>query len=523
MRPPAIFTQISFAPDVLSDLSGRLLPGLTGLVGPNGIGKSVFLKLLAGMLPATSGQVSWNVPFVYFDQLLAGQFCGEPARRIADVLGVGDLYDAFQRIEHGVPHDDDVERVAGAWDQPAHWHTLLDEAFLPTDPGRPVNTLSGGQQTRLNLCAAFLKTDHYLLLDEPGNHLDREGRRWLLQKLQQHPGGALVVSHDRQLLRAMDNILELSERGLSTFGGGFDLYHEQRELAAAALAQRVQDTEKELRKVRAEQQAGEQRAARRRQQGERQRRDGSQGKMLMDFKAEGAQGSQARLRARDERRGQQLSVELGAARAQQERSQRQQLGMVAAGTRRGIVLHLEDVILPFMVKTEPISLTVHSAERWHISGANGSGKSTLLKVISGELTPVSGKVALHGSCVYLDQHFSFLDPQLSALENLQLQDATVTAEQWRTWLGSLRLRADKALMPLAQLSGGERLKVALLAVTGRTSPPDLLLLDEPDNHLDLDSITMLENALHNYQGTLMLVSHDADFVESIGVTHLLAL
>jgi len=78
-------------------------------------------------------------------------------------------------------------------------------------------------------------------------------------------------------------------------------------------------------------------------------------------------------------------------------------------------------------------------------------------------------------------------------------------------------------MPLAQLSGGERLKVALLAVTGRTSPPDLLLLDEPDNHLDLDSITMLENALHNYQGTLILVSHDADFVESIGVTHLLAL
>jgi ATPase subunit of ABC transporter with duplicated ATPase domains len=102
-------------------------------------------------------------------------------------------------------------------------------------------------------------------------------------------------------------------------------------------------------------------------------------------------------------------------------------------------------------------------------------------------------------------------------------DSQVSAEQWRTWLGSLRLRADKALLPIQMLSGGERLKVALLAVTGRQQPPDLLLLDEPDNHLDLASLQMLEETLHDYQGTLMLVSHDPDFVQAVGVTHELAL
>jgi ATPase subunit of ABC transporter with duplicated ATPase domains len=518
MLYPVHFSGLSFGAEIISDLSGRVPAGLTGLVGPNGVGKSVLLKLLAGLLPPARGHVLWHQPFLYVDQFAAASH-----PRVADALAVSDLFDAFQRIEQGCAQADDLDRVADHWDKPGMWHQQLMAAGLPADLSRPVATLSGGQQTRLVLCAAFCQPDRYLLLDEPGNHLDRRGREWLTQQLKQHRSGALLVSHDRQLLRHVDQILELGTNGLQSFGGNYDFYDEQRRLAVSAAEQKVMDTEKAMRRLKAEQQHSQQRAARRRHQGERQREDGSQGKMLLDFKAEKAQGSQARELAQQQRRSEQLSQELQAARALRDSLRPQKLVVSAPVGMRALVVHAESLMLPNLPERGAINLTVRGGERWSVCGDNGSGKSTLLKVIAGQLAPLSGLCEHHGTCLYLDQHFSFLEPELSALDNLSRLDPDVSAEQWRTWLGSLRLRADKALLPIKWLSGGERLKVALLAITGQRSPPDLLLLDEPDNHLDLDSRLMLEQALEGYQGTLMLVSHDPEFIDAVGVTHTLAM
>ncbi|ALO47516.1 ABC-F family ATP-binding cassette domain-containing protein [Pseudohongiella spirulinae] len=518
MQYPVNFHELAFGPDILEGLTGRIPPGLTGLVGANGAGKSVLLKLLAGKLQPIHGSVTWHVPFLHVDQFAADGFA-----RLADALGVAELFDAFVRVEQGHPHEDDIERLADHWDKPAIWQSLLESAHLPTDLGLAVQTLSGGQQTRLMLCVAFSKPDHFLLLDEPGNHLDRRGRDWLIDKLVHHAAGALVVSHDRHLLRHVHQILELSRQGLQLYGGAYDFYQQQKSLMVDAVEQQVLDTEKQVRRLKQEQQLSQQRAARRRQQGERQRRDGSQGKILLDFKAEKAAGSQAREVARQQRSTQALSADLQAARSLRDSLRAQRLVAPVSGSKRGIVVHAEQLVLPFVQNKALINLTVHSGERWLISGANGTGKSTLLKVIAGSLKPIGGRCELRGSCLYLDQHFSFLQPDLSALDNLAAIDPQVSAELWRTWLGSLRLRADKALLPIRMLSGGERLKVALLSVSGRHHPPDLLLLDEPDNHLDLESLQMLEETLHDYQGTLMLVSHDPDFVQAVGVTHELAL
>jgi ATPase subunit of ABC transporter with duplicated ATPase domains len=226
MHYPVNFHELSFGPDILEGLTGRIPPGLTGLVGANGAGKSVLLKLLAGKLQATHGSVIWHVPFLHIDQFAADGF-----QRIADALGIAELFDAFARVEQGQAHDDDIERLADHWDKPAMWKSMLESAHLPDDPGRSVNTLSGGQQTRLMLCAAFCQPAHFLLLDEPGNHLDRRGRDWLISNLIRHPAGALVVSHDRYLLRHVHQILELSGHGLQLFGGAYDFYQEQKALA----------------------------------------------------------------------------------------------------------------------------------------------------------------------------------------------------------------------------------------------------------------------------------------------------
>lgn len=515
---PVNFHDLSFGPDILDGLTGRIPPGLTGLVGANGTGKSVLLKTLAGKLQPSRGSVTWHVPCLHVDQFAASGF-----QRIADALGVAQLFDAFNRVEQGQGQDDDIERLADHWDKPAAWQSMLESANLPTDLRRSVQTLSGGQQTRLMLCAAFCQPERFLLLDEPGNHLDRRGRDWLIASLSRHPAGALIVSHDRYLLRHVHQILELSGHGLQLYGGAYDFYRQQKTMAVEAVEQQVLDSEKQLRKLKQEQQLSQQRAARRRQQGERLRRDGSQGKMLADFKAEKAAGSQAREIARQQRSSQAVNADLQSARGLRDSLRPQRLVAPASGSKRGVVVHTELLVPPFLENAAPINLTVHSGERWLISGDNGTGKSTLLKVIARQTEPLGGLVERHGSCLYLDQHFSFLQPELSALDNLIAVDAEVGAEQWRTWLGSLRLRADKALLPIRLLSGGERLKVALLAVTGQRHPPDLLLLDEPDNHLDLESLQMLEDALHDYQGTLMLISHDPDFVQAVGVTHELAM
>jgi ATPase subunit of ABC transporter with duplicated ATPase domains len=503
---------------LFTGLAASLPPGTSGLVGPNGAGKSVLLGLLAGIRTADTGTVCWER-----DHYLLGQWSEPAGPRVAEALGVAALHDCIQRIELGRGSAADLDRVADLWQLPALWRQQLDAAGLAgSDLDTPLARLSGGQRKRLALCAAFRHPDHYLLLDEPGNHLDSAGRDWLQQQLAAHPGGALVASHDRDLLRRVDVLFELRGSELRSYGGGYELYRAAREAETAALAQRIEAREKQLRRSKQHYQASQQRAASRRQQGRRQRRDGSQGKMLLDAKTQQAQQSAARQRAQFEQRQQRSGADLQSLKARLPSTASQQLVLARTGLRGGLSLHLEQLQLP-RVTQPPVSLTLHSGDRCRLMGPNGAGKSTLLQVIAGQLTARSGRCETHGRCLYLDQHFSLLAPDLSATTNLQRLHPGTNPEFWRTRLGSLRLRGDKALLPVAALSGGERLKVALLAVTAAEPAPELLLLDEPDNHLDLDSRELLATALRDYPGTLLVVSHDEDFVAALQLDQSLAL
>jgi ATPase subunit of ABC transporter with duplicated ATPase domains len=498
------------------DLAASLEEGVTALVGPNGRGKSVLLKLLAGELAPTTGDIQWHRPHYRVDQLQR-----LPAGRVADALGVTHLHDTFARIARGDAEPADLDRVAALWHLPAQWQQQLADAGLNTDMERAVDTLSGGEQSRLALCAAFLRRNHYLLLDEPSNHMDAAGRRWLLERLKAHPGGALVASHDRTLLRGADAVLELRADGLRRHGS-YEALQNWREREAAALEQRIDDAEKQRRRLREERQAAAERAARRRRQGEKQRRSGSQSKMLLDKGAERAENRGGRNRIAHAQREARVAAQLQRDRAQREALPTQRLPLAGDGHGAAVRLHLEAVTLPGSAHA-PLSLTLRAGERWRVHGPNGCGKTTLLRIMAGRLAPESGNCRRHGSCVYLDQDFRLLDPASSAVDNLRRLHPEAADADWRTRLAGLRLPGDEALLPLAALSGGERLKVALLAVTGGAEPPATLLLDEPDNHLDLDSRELLEAALQNYSGTLVVVSHDEDFVARIGVTHTLTL
>ncbi|WP_151702257.1 ATP-binding cassette domain-containing protein [Nitrincola alkalilacustris] len=511
---------LHFGADTLfSNLSGTLTRAATttGLIGPNGRGKSVLLKLLAGRMTPSAGKISWDVPIFSVDQVtrLSGP-------RLADALAVALEHDRLCRIEQGQGSLQDLEQAADQWHLPASWKALLTEAGLPQDLDAPISRLSGGEQTRLALCAAFMKRDHFLLLDEPSNHLDAQGRSWLMQCLAAHPGGALVASHDRTLLRQCSELLELTGEELRRYGGNYDLYRSVRQAETDALEQQIEHQTRQLHRDVQQHLFARQSADTRRRQGERQRASGSQGKMLLDARAQRAQHTEGCQQSLHQQRQRQMQEELGQLKARRELLTAQRLELPIQGVRGGVRLHLDALQLPW-VKQAPLSLTVYGGERWRVQGANGSGKSTLLRIIAGQIEAPAGECRVSGRCLYLDQECSFLQPDLSAVDNLQRLNPHLSEAELRTQLGRVRLRRDKALLPTALLSGGERMKVALLAISGLNQAPDLLLLDEPDNHLDLDSRELLESVLRDYPGMLMVVSHDELFIEAVGVGQYLQL
>ena len=370
--------------------------------------------------------------------------------------------------------------------------------------------------------SAFLHQNHFLLLDEPDNHLDTQSRQWLNQKLTEHRAGCLIISHNRTLLEEMDTIFELTEKGLHEYGGNYTLYDTQKNLEIAAIDAQGERLEKRIHQEKKQHQATLQKAAQRKKQGEKIRYGGSQSLLLLDMQKNRAEKRQSNVAERHQRVMDNLQNQQqeNQERARHIKPQKMTINYQNEGNK--VTIFASDLRLPYGYSS-PLSFTVYSGEHWHIQGVNGCGKSTLLKVLAGLLPSSSGEYRLSGEFCYLDQHLNLLDKTLPVAEALYQYQPVFTVEQWRTQLGMLRIRGDKSLLPLQQLSGGEQLKATLLALTHSPSPPAILLLDEPDNHLDLDSKQLLEALLQDYQGTLLLVSHDDAFIANCNITHTLNL
>lgn len=210
---------------------------LSACIGRNGLGKSLILQILHFQsvhdIPY-EGEVSWQMPHAYLSQ-----FSRLRADTIANALGVDPLYQAFQRIESGIGRFEDFEMTEHQWHLPLLWQQQLLKANLPTQLDYPISCLSEGQKTKLALCALFVKTDHYLLLDEPSNHLDYASRLWLIDCLKAHSSGALIVTHDRALLQHAAHIYALNEHGMSSFCGNYIDYTQQLNLQNSALERHV--------------------------------------------------------------------------------------------------------------------------------------------------------------------------------------------------------------------------------------------------------------------------------------------
>ncbi|MFN7987010.1 MAG: ATP-binding cassette domain-containing protein [Thermoanaerobaculia bacterium] len=479
---------------LLESIDLSLAPGVTGLVGPNGSGKSTLLELLAGLRRPARGRVLRRGTVAFLPQGAAPRG-GETAGALlgADTAAAWRVEKALARVG--------IEGL---------------------DPSRPASTLSGGEATRLRLARLLLAEPDALLLDEPTNHLDEEARRAVHELVSSFRGAVLVATHDRALLARAGRIAALDRGRLRLYGGGFDGYLEARAVERAAAGQAVRSAEQALDAARRAERESAERQARRSASGRRAALREGVPKMARGAMKRAAEVSAGRRKGVHEERVAAASAALARARAAAPEEARISVDLDASSVpARKRIVEAEgiNVLLPGRwLWPSPLSFTVVGPERIRLRGPNGSGKSTLLSLLAGR-APDAGTLLVGARRVArLDQDAALLGSGGTLASALRRLAPARAEHERRLILGRFGFEQEGGEKPVATLSGGERIRAGLAALLAAEEEPELLLLDEPSNHLDLPGLDAVAAALRAWRGALLLVTHDAAFAGDVGVT-----
>jgi ATPase subunit of ABC transporter with duplicated ATPase domains len=512
--PSLVFDAVTLAWEdgtlALNEVSGAFATGRTGLVGRNGSGKSTLLRLAAGLLTPTAGGITRSAEV----SLLPQDLTDDVERPVADLLGVARPLAALRAIESGDVAPRHFDAVGDDWDVEARAVAALDDAGLAADAlERSVGQLSGGEAVLAAIAGLRLRRAGITLLDEPTNNLDRAARARLADMVRSWPGTLVVVSHDTALLELMDDTAELYDSHLSVFGGPYSRWRAWRDAEQDAARRAERDAAQTLRREKRQRIDAAHTLAARAQMGRKASAEKRAPRIVMNNRRSAAQVSAGRLRTevRESEATARAALDAAEARVRDDRTVRIDLPDpgVAAGRR---ILTLFDAHRTWVVQ---------GPERIAIVGANGAGKTTLLERIAGvPQGPAGGGVGgeRHTDRVgYLRQRRDGLDGSASAIENVRRVAPEAAPSDIRNRLARFLLRGDAATRAVATLSGGERFRVALARLLLADPPPQLLVLDEPTNDLDLDTVDALVEALGSYRGAVLVVSHDDAFLARLGL------
>ncbi|MFG2981515.1 ABC-F family ATP-binding cassette domain-containing protein [Streptomyces sp. NPDC048258] len=495
-------------------------PGRTGLIGLNGCGKSTLLKLFAGELTPTEGQLSVAGSVGHLPQNVTL----DTALRVDEALGIRTARAALHAIEAGEATEANFAAVGDDWDVEERALATLDQLGLARiGLDRTVGELSGGECVLLRLAALLLARPDVLLLDEPTNNLDLRARRRLYAAVESWTGVMVLVSHDRELLERVDQIADLRDGEVRWYGGNFTDYEEMLAAEQEAAERMVRVAEADVQRQKRELADAQVKLARRKRYGQKMYDTKREPKIVMNARKRAAQESAGKHRVMHTEKLAQAKERLDHAVEAVRDDDAIRIELPATQVPPGRqVLTLSDLRLVHGAAV-PGEWELRGPERIALVGRNGSGKTTLLRTVAGLLAPESGTAVTHVTTRFLPQRLDVLDESRSVVENVARFAPQATNNLIRARLAHFLFRGARADRPAGTLSGGERFRAALAALLLAEPAPQLLMLDEPTNNLDLASVGQLTDALESYEGALVVASHDVPFLESIGITRWLLL
>ena len=380
-------------------------------------------------------------------------------------------------------------------------------------------TKSGGQSQQIALMRAFDSGADILLLDEPTNNLDAAARTEFFNKLRAYHGGAVVVSHDRELLNQMDLLLELHNGNLSVFGGNYDFYIAQKKQIQESLESKYTDAQKEIARLNMTMRTAQNTRQHHESKQQKDKNNKANGSKLAANALRGKSAETEAKRRNQIQRKLNVQMEHSADLSAQLRNDVIKIPLPNKRIYDKEIVRVENLHFAFgnQVIFSDFNFTMRSGERVRLVGNNGAGKTTLLKIICGKLSAPQGNVKTYGRIAYLNQDLSLLNPNKSVVENI-VECAGILPHDAHAIAANFGFRGDASRKLVKFLSGGELLRATLAAVLGDRNYPDLLILDEPTNNLDIKSTNVLESALNQYHGAILIVSHDEVFIKNLEIT-----
>ena len=531
--------QISYIhPDkevLFSDLNFAISKGQKlGLVGNNGCGKSTLLQIIAGQLSPSSGVIVRPDDLYYIPQHF-GQY---DSLTIAQALQIERKQQALHAILAGDVSNENFTILNDDWNIEERSIAALDLWGLGQFTlSYPMNLLSGGEKTRVFLAGMDIHHPSVILMDEPTNHLDSSGRQRLYDWIEKYRSTLLVVSHDRTLLNLLPEICELEKHQINYYGGNYEFYKEQKTLMQEALQQRIEEKEKALGIARKVARETAERRDKQNVRGEKSNIRKGVPRIVLNALQGKSEKSTSKLTGVHQEKAEKLTNERNQLRGSLSPTAALKTDFNSSSLHTGKILVTakeinfsyhsnsinndiqENSISKQQLWQAPVSFQLKSGDRFRIEGANGSGKIALLKLITGQLQPQEGTLTRTDfSYVYLNQEYSIIDDRNSILEQAYAFNSRNLPEH------EIKIILNRYLFPASEwdkscrkLSGGEKMRLAFCCLVISNNTPDMFILDEPTNNLDIQSIEIITATIKNYAGTVIAISHDNYFIQEIGV------
>ncbi|WP_289621510.1 ABC-F family ATP-binding cassette domain-containing protein [Bacteroides congonensis] len=557
---PISIQQISYIhPDkevLFSDLNFAISKGQKlGLVGNNGCGKSTLLQIIAGQLSPSSGVIVRPDDLYYIPQHF-GQY---DSLTIAQVLHIDSKQQALHAILAGDASTENFTLLDDDWNIEERSVAALDLWGLGQFPlSHPMHLLSGGEKTRVFLAGMDIHNPSVILMDEPTNHLDISGRQRLYDWVEKWRSTLLVVSHDRTLLNLLPEICELEKHQITYYGGNYEFYKEQKALMQEALRQRIEEKEKALRIARKVARETAERRDKQNARGEKANIKKGVPRIVLNALQGKSEKSTSKLNSVHQEKAEKLTDERNQLRGSLSPTAALKTDFNSSSLHTGKTLvTAKEINFGYYANVNdhdsqyendcssenntsgsngnnppaqplwqtPISFQLKSGDRLRIEGTNGSGKTTLLKIITGQLEPQEGTLTRADfSYVYLNQEYSIIDERNSIIKQAYAFNSRNLPEH------EIKIILNRYLFPASEwdkscrkLSGGEKMRLAFCCLMISNNTPDMFILDEPTNNLDIQSIEIITTTIKKYAGTVIAISHDNYFIQEIGIDQSIAL